>query len=103
LGPEQLDYYTQFYQKKTAARRIVGKSFLTYILDKPELQRQKIRFEDLDIWFPHAIYPCQREYMAKALEAVKRGQNAMLESPTGTGKTISLLCVLSAYMKRLQE
>ena len=69
-------------------------------LDRPERQKQKLRVDDLDVWFPHALYPCQKEYIIKALEAVKKGQNAMLESPTGTGKTISLLSAITAFMKR---
>jgi regulator of telomere elongation helicase 1 len=43
--------------------------------------------------FPYTPYPCQVDYMAKVLEALDGGTNALLESPTGTGKTLSLLCL----------
>lgn len=55
------------------------------------------------MWFPYKeSYHCQRDYITKVIEAVKGGDNALLESPTGTGKTISMLCAITAYMKKVR-
>lgn len=42
--------------------------------------------------FPFKPYPVQEEYMRKVIECLQNGKNGVLESPTGTGKTLSLLC-----------
>eukprot|EP00756_Hemistasia_phaeocysticola_P066460 Hpha_TRINITY_DN9246_c0_g1::TRINITY_DN9246_c0_g1_i1::g.28750::m.28750/K15362/BRIP1, BACH1, FANCJ; fanconi anemia group J protein len=42
--------------------------------------------------FPFEPYPAQRELMAKTIAALRRRECAVLESPTGTGKTMALLC-----------
>ena len=42
--------------------------------------------------FPFDAYSVQLVYMEKVVLALQRQQNALLESPTGTGKTLSLLC-----------
>ncbi|KAJ4450334.1 hypothetical protein ANN_01754 [Periplaneta americana] len=42
--------------------------------------------------FPFEPYSVQTAYMEKVIECLKKGVNGMLESPTGTGKTLSLLC-----------
>jgi Rad3-related DNA helicase len=47
--------------------------------------------------FPYTPYPCQVDYMTKVIEALDGGTNALLESPTGTGKTLSLLCATLAW------
>jgi hypothetical protein len=46
----------------------------------------------VEVDFPHVAYPCQLEYMARVAAALQAGGNALLESPTGTGKTLCLLC-----------
>jgi len=42
--------------------------------------------------FPFEPYSLQLVYMEKVVLALQKQQNALLESPTGTGKTLSLLC-----------
>jgi regulator of telomere elongation helicase 1 len=51
----------------------------------------------LNVEFPFEPYPCQVDYIDKVLEALTTGNNALLESPTGTGKTICLLCATLAW------
>ncbi|XP_058443866.1 regulator of telomere elongation helicase 1 homolog [Malaya genurostris] len=48
--------------------------------------------------FPFEPYQVQRDYMAKVIECLQNGTNGVLESPTGTGKTLSLLCSSLAWI-----
>ena len=51
----------------------------------------QIRVGGVDVDFPKdPPYPCQVEYMEKCITALNVGANALLESPTGTGKTLCL-------------
>ncbi|XP_019645194.1 PREDICTED: regulator of telomere elongation helicase 1-like [Branchiostoma belcheri] len=64
----------------------------------------KIRGVDVD--FPFEPYACQRSYMEKVIQCLQEGTNGVLESPTGTGKTLCLLCATlawrSAYVAKMQ-
>ncbi|XP_078428985.1 RAD3-like DNA-binding helicase protein isoform X2 [Wolffia australiana] len=42
--------------------------------------------------FPYEPYPIQKDFMAALYESLEKGGVAMLESPTGTGKTLSIIC-----------
>lgn len=58
----------------------------------------------IDVDFPFATpYPAQKAIMAKTMVALKSSENALLESPTGTGKTLSLLASTLAYQSWLQK
>lgn len=46
-----------------------------------------ISLRGVDIHFPFKPYACQEDYMGKVLDALHRSENALLESPTGTGKS----------------
>jgi regulator of telomere elongation helicase 1 len=52
------------------------------------------------VGFPVVPYPQQVDYMRALLEALDKGENALLESPTGTGKTLALLCASLEWQKR---
>ncbi|XP_038215340.1 regulator of telomere elongation helicase 1 homolog [Zerene cesonia] len=48
--------------------------------------------------FPFEPYEVQKAYMARVIESLQNNTNALLESPTGTGKTLSLLCSSIAWL-----
>ncbi|RLN22615.1 regulator of telomere elongation helicase 1 [Panicum miliaceum] len=54
-----------------------------------EMPVYSIRGVDVD--FPFDAYDCQITYMDRVIESLQQGKNALLESPTGTGKTLCLL------------
>nr|KYP46912.1 Regulator of telomere elongation helicase 1 [Cajanus cajan] len=58
----------------------------------------KIRGIDVD--FPFEAYDSQIVYMDKVIQSLQEKCNALLESPTGTGKTLCLLCATLAWRKK---
>lgn len=46
----------------------------------------------IPVLFPFEPYDVQKRYMEKVIESLDKSANSVLESPTGTGKTLSLLC-----------
>ena len=73
----------------------------TLPLDLPEepISRHSYRFGDLTIYFPYPAYESQIQMMDAAIKAVNSSQHALLESPTGTGKTAALLCALLGWVQ----
>ncbi|MBA0627410.1 hypothetical protein Godav_004924 [Gossypium davidsonii] len=59
------------------------------------------KLRGIDVDFPFEAYDCQLVYMEKVIEALQKRCNALLESPTGTGKTLCLLCATLAWRKSL--
>lgn len=57
------------------------------VISSPDA-RQTSEFESrgVKVTFPFTPYPCQRTYIERVIEALQNRQNALLESPTGTGK-----------------
>ncbi|KAI9160826.1 hypothetical protein LWI28_011852 [Acer negundo] len=59
------------------------------------------RLRGIDVDFPFEAYDCQLVYMEKVIQSLQNKCNALLESPTGTGKTLCLLCATLAWRKSL--
>ena len=78
-----------------------GKIYSTIEIDYNKLSTQnKIKIQGIPIYFPYKPYPPQILYMEKVISALnKKGSLSALESPTGTGKTLCLLCAILAWMK----
>lgn len=57
-----------------------------------------IMISGIPVSFPFEPYDVQKSYMEKVITSLQNNTNALLESPTGTGKTLSLLCSSLAWL-----
>lgn len=59
---------------------------------------------DLPVLFPYTrIYPEQYAYMCDLKKTLDAGGHCVLEMPSGTGKTVSLLSLIVAYQQHYPE
>ena len=64
----------------------------------------KFHVEDLVVDFPFArVYPEQYQYMLELKRSLDAKGHSMLEMPTGTGKTITLLSLITSYQRAHPE
>uniref|UniRef100_A0A672UHH9 Regulator of telomere elongation helicase 1 n=1 Tax=Strigops habroptila TaxID=2489341 RepID=A0A672UHH9_STRHB len=62
----------------------------------------RVTLNGITVDFPFQPYACQEAYMAKVLECLQK-VNGILESPTGTGKTLCLLCSTLAWREHFKD
>uniref|UniRef100_A0A158P9G9 General transcription and DNA repair factor IIH helicase subunit XPD n=1 Tax=Angiostrongylus cantonensis TaxID=6313 RepID=A0A158P9G9_ANGCA len=63
-----------------------------------------IDVDGLEVLFPHDyVYPEQVLYMHEVKKALDAQGHCLLEMPSGTGKTVSLLSLVLAYMRRFPD
>ncbi|KAH0788669.1 putative helicase [Histomonas meleagridis] len=60
----------------------------------------EVNINNVNVSFPYQPYPVQNDFMSKVIESIDTGQYALLESPTGTGKTLSLLCSALSWRRQ---
>lgn len=58
-----------------------------------------INVRGIDVNFPFKPYDVQVNYMNTVMDALLRSENGILESPTGTGKTLCLLCTALGWQR----
>ena len=67
-------------------------------------RRSLVSCSDLPVLFPYPrIYPEQYEYMCAIKKTLDAGGHCVLEMPSGTGKTVSLLSLIVAYQQYYPE
>ena len=66
-------------------------------------KQTRLLLSGIEVFFPYEPYPNQKIYMEKVIEACKKNTIAGLESPTGTGKTLCLLCASLAYLRHERQ
>lgn len=62
--------------------------------------QQYVAIHGYNVYFPYEPYGVQKVLMDNVLKALTRGEHAILESPTGTGKTLALLCAALAWQEK---
>ena len=78
-----------------------GKQHIPIEIDglKEKLQ-VAIIIKGIEIYFPYGPYQPQTDYMEQVISTLNESGNiSALESPTGTGKTLCLLCSVLAWVK----
>ena len=86
-------------------------NFSPFEIDDNLKRNQKyVNIHGIDIYFPYEVYECQYKYMEKIISLLndKISNNSMtniaaLESPTGTGKTLCLLCSTLSWMNEMRR
>ena len=85
-------------------RKDPKKEFRPIDIDLEKASKQtKLILCGIEVFFPYEPYPNQKIYMEKVIEACKKNTIAGLESPTGTGKTLCLLCSSLAYLRHERQ
>ena len=84
-----------------------------YVLDKRkcgnEINQQKEIVENesveipSDFPFPFEAYNIQKGFMSKLYECLELGKIGIFESPTGTGKSLSIICGALKWLRDYQE
>lgn len=55
------------------------------------------------VQFPYKLYPAQVALMHSVMKSCSEEQNSMIESPTGTGKSMALLCASLAWQSKYKN
>lgn len=70
----------------------------------PKMSKNAYHIGGIQVEFPYRPYGTQLAFMGRVIATLDRAQrdghcHALLESPTGTGKTLSLLCSTIAWQQ----
>ncbi|XP_053321462.1 ATP-dependent DNA helicase DDX11 [Spea bombifrons] len=59
--------------------------------------------EAIEFPFPYQPYPIQEQFMTELYRALDAGKVGIFESPTGTGKSLSLICGALTWLRDFEE
>lgn len=67
------------------------------------LTQKAYTISGVPVIFPHKAYPPQIAMMDKIIKSMNKKHNCLLESPTGSGKSLALLCASLAWLKKTEK
>ena len=73
------------------------------IVDRATKSTNIYQLAGLEVRFPYDAYKNQKDIMTSIINAFNGKKHAMLESPTGTGKSMSIVCGALAYLESLKK
>ena len=57
----------------------------------------------MEYGFNQQLYPGQKAFISYAIKLIEEGKMGIFSSPTGTGKTLSLLCAIIKFIDKPEE
>lgn len=72
-------------------------SKINKIVIRDTSKQNKYKFDNVEVFTPYEIYESQQSFIAYVLKCLDEKSHALIQSPTGTGKTMSLLCSTLAW------
>ncbi|KAK4527345.1 hypothetical protein GAYE_SCF38G5267 [Galdieria yellowstonensis] len=65
--------------------------------------REKDDWDAVSLSFPCQPYPVQIEFCKKLIQIIESGSIGILESPTGTGKSLSIVCGVLTWLRQYYQ
>jgi fanconi anemia group J protein len=72
-------------------------------MNEGEGARPNLMIRGIEVMFPFKPYPAQQATMDKILRCAQHAENALVESPTGSGKSLSILASAISWLKVVHE
>ncbi|KAK2150379.1 hypothetical protein LSH36_408g02013 [Paralvinella palmiformis] len=82
---------------------IIGLDLLISPVKMTSTESHSYTINGINVLFPCKAYPSQLSMMDKIIKGIDRRQNCLLESPTGSGKSLALLCSALAWQTNERE
>ncbi|KAH7049992.1 helicase C-terminal domain-containing protein [Linnemannia elongata] len=90
---------TGHFQKSKKTKKGYASSEPSLPTSSPAANPTEFVTNGIRIKFPFTPYKSQQDMMSKIVEALQTQENALLESPTGSGKSLALLCGALAWLQ----
>lgn len=81
-----------------------NQSIISEPLDANHGKQFRYEINGIHVYFPFEAYECQLQMMREMITSLTGSkQHALLESPTGSGKSMSILCAVLAWQKHVRD
>ncbi|KAL0140560.1 hypothetical protein V8B55DRAFT_1447814 [Mucor lusitanicus] len=106
--------FNYFARRKTQKQELTQTDLLESLVStaEPAVHKKKVHapgegqvitIEGIRIDFPLKPYAAQIQMMTRIIHALNTEENALLESPTGSGKSLALLCAALAWRENQEK